>query len=109
MGTVDILVNSQGLNIKEPFAEQTVADWDSLFGNNVKGVMLCCREFGKVMLGKGKGKIINVVLGGRRPRGAAGRQRGLLLQQGRRAATSPACWPTNGPSTASTSTPSAPR
>ena len=60
MGTVDILVNSQGLNIKEPFAEQTVADWDLLFSNNVKGVMLCCREFGKVMLGKGKGKIINV-------------------------------------------------
>ena len=60
MGTVDILVNSQGLNIKEPFAEQTVADWDSLFSNNVKGVMLCCREFGKVMLGKAKGKIINV-------------------------------------------------
>ena len=60
MGTVDILVNSQGLNIKKPFAEQTVADWDSLFSNNVKGVMLCCREFGKVMLAKGRGKIINV-------------------------------------------------
>jgi NAD(P)-dependent dehydrogenase (short-subunit alcohol dehydrogenase family) len=60
MGTVDILVNSQGLNIKEPFADQTVASWSSLFDNNVKGVMLCCREFGKVMLEKKKGKIINV-------------------------------------------------
>ena len=50
----------QSKSRKEPFAEQTVADWDSLFSNNVKGVMLCCREFGKVMLGKGKGKIINV-------------------------------------------------
>jgi NAD(P)-dependent dehydrogenase (short-subunit alcohol dehydrogenase family) len=60
MGTVDILVNSQGLNIKEPFADQTVASWGSLFDNNVKGVMLCCREFGKVMLEKKKGKIINV-------------------------------------------------
>jgi NAD(P)-dependent dehydrogenase (short-subunit alcohol dehydrogenase family) len=60
MGTVDILVNSQGQNIKEPFAEQTVTDWNTLFDNNVKGVMLCCREFGKVMLEKKKGKIINV-------------------------------------------------
>jgi gluconate 5-dehydrogenase len=60
MGTVDILVNSQGLNIKEPFESQTVASWDSLFDNNVKGVMLCCREFGKVMLEKKKGKIINI-------------------------------------------------
>jgi NAD(P)-dependent dehydrogenase (short-subunit alcohol dehydrogenase family) len=60
MGTVDILVNSQGQNIKEPFENQTVASWDALFDNNVKGVMLCCREFGKVMLEKKRGKIINI-------------------------------------------------
>jgi NAD(P)-dependent dehydrogenase (short-subunit alcohol dehydrogenase family) len=60
MGTVDILVNSQGQNIKQPFEEQSIANWDTLFDNNVKGVMLCCREFGKVMLEKGKGKIINI-------------------------------------------------
>jgi gluconate 5-dehydrogenase len=60
LGTVDILVNSQGLNIKEPFENQTVASWNSLFENNVKGVMLCCREFGKIMLEKKKGKIINI-------------------------------------------------
>ncbi len=60
MGTVDILVNSQGLNIKEPFENQTVASWNSLFENNVKGVMLTCREFGKVMIEKKKGKIINI-------------------------------------------------
>ena len=29
MGTVDILVNSQGLNIKEPFENQTVASWNT--------------------------------------------------------------------------------
>ena len=60
MGTVDILVNAQGQNIKEPFENQTVVDWNTLFDNNVKGVMLCCREFGKVMLEKKKGKIINI-------------------------------------------------
>ncbi|MCE5254932.1 MAG: SDR family oxidoreductase [Actinomycetia bacterium] len=59
-GTVDILVNSQGQNIKQPFESFPVSDWDLLFDNNVKGVMLCCREFGKVMLEKKSGKIINI-------------------------------------------------
>jgi gluconate 5-dehydrogenase len=60
MGTVDILVNSQGQNIKQPFENFPLSDWATLFDNNVKGVMLCCREFGKVMLEKKRGKIINI-------------------------------------------------
>jgi NAD(P)-dependent dehydrogenase (short-subunit alcohol dehydrogenase family) len=59
-GTVDILVNSQGVNLKKPAAEFPVDDWDLMFGVNVKGTMLTCREFGKVMIGKEKGKIINL-------------------------------------------------
>lgn len=58
--TVDILVNSQGVNLKRPAAEFPVDDWDLMFGVNVKGTMLTCREFGKVMVGKEKGKIINL-------------------------------------------------
>ena len=58
--TVDILVNSQGVNLKRPAAEFPVDDWDLMFGVNVKGIMLTCREFGKVMIGKEKGKIINL-------------------------------------------------
>jgi gluconate 5-dehydrogenase len=59
-GTVDVLVNSQGVNLKRPAAEFPVGDWDLMFGVNVKGTMLACREFGKVMIGKEKGKIINL-------------------------------------------------
>jgi len=59
-GTVDILVNSQGVNLKRPAAEFPVGDWDLMFGVNVKGTMLACREFGKIMIGKEKGKIINL-------------------------------------------------
>jgi len=58
--TVDILVNSQGVNLKKPAAEFPVDDWDLMFDVNVKGTMLTCREFGKVMIGKEKGKIINL-------------------------------------------------
>ncbi len=59
-GTVDILMNSQGANIKKAATEFPVSDWDLMFDINVKGVMLSCREFGKVMIEKKKGKIISM-------------------------------------------------
>jgi len=59
-GTVDILVNSQGYNAKSPAAEFPTQQWDTLFDVNVKGTMLTCREFGKIMIEKRKGKIINI-------------------------------------------------
>jgi len=58
-GTVDILVNSQGLNIKKPATEFPINEWGQMFGVNVTGIMLTCREFGKVMVEKNKGKVIN--------------------------------------------------
>jgi gluconate 5-dehydrogenase len=59
-GTVDILVNSQGANVKRPAVDFPVEDWDLMFQVNVKGTMLSCSEFGKVMIEKKKGKIINL-------------------------------------------------
>ena len=59
-GTVDILVNSHGLNIKWNATEFPVKDWDHLFEVNVRGTMLSCREFGKVMVERKKGKVINI-------------------------------------------------
>jgi gluconate 5-dehydrogenase len=59
-GTVDILVNAQGLNFKHPGTEFPVDAWDKLFAVNVKSVMLTCREFGKIMIAKKKGKVINL-------------------------------------------------
>jgi len=59
-GTVDILVNSQGANIKKPATEFPVADWELMFDVNVTSVMLTCREFGKIMVENKTGKIINI-------------------------------------------------
>ncbi|MEM2103744.1 MAG: SDR family oxidoreductase [Candidatus Bathyarchaeia archaeon] len=59
-GTVDVLVNSQGYNAKSSAVEFPTKEWDALFDINVKGTMLACREFGKVMIEKRKGKIINI-------------------------------------------------
>jgi NAD(P)-dependent dehydrogenase (short-subunit alcohol dehydrogenase family) len=59
-GTVDILVNSQGVNVKKGATEFQVNDWDFMFNINVRGTMLTCREFGKVMIERKKGKVINL-------------------------------------------------
>ena len=59
-GTVDILVNSQGLNIKQPATEFPTEDWEMMFSVNVKGIMMTCREFGKIMVKNQKGKVINL-------------------------------------------------
>jgi gluconate 5-dehydrogenase len=60
MGSVDILVNSQGFNIKCAALDFPMDDWDNLFTVNVKGVMMCCKEFARVMVGQKQGSIINV-------------------------------------------------
>jgi NAD(P)-dependent dehydrogenase (short-subunit alcohol dehydrogenase family) len=60
-GTVDILVNAHGSGFpKEPADKFPLEGWNYLFDLNVRGVMFCCREFGKIMIKNKKGKIINL-------------------------------------------------
>lgn len=58
--SVDILVNAMGINLKRDAFEFPVEDWDRLFDVNVKGTIIACKQFGKVMKEKGSGKIINL-------------------------------------------------
>lgn len=58
--TVDILVNAMGLNIKRDALEYPMEDWDTIFDINVKGTMMACKHFGKVMKERQLGKIINL-------------------------------------------------
>jgi len=60
MGTVDILVNSQGLNRKNPSLDMPMDVWDSMFDVNVRGMLMCCKAFGRIMKEKRYGKIINI-------------------------------------------------
>jgi gluconate 5-dehydrogenase len=57
---VDILVNAQGINTKMPPLEIDRDKWDSLFDINVRGVVLSCKVFGKIMVEQKEGKIINL-------------------------------------------------
>jgi NAD(P)-dependent dehydrogenase (short-subunit alcohol dehydrogenase family) len=59
-GTVDILVNAMGLNIKRDAFDYPMEDWDTIFDINVKGTMMVCKHFGRVMKENKQGKIINL-------------------------------------------------
>ncbi|OSQ39401.1 SDR family NAD(P)-dependent oxidoreductase [Thalassospira mesophila] len=60
-GGIDILVNNAGIARSETPAE-TVEDehWRNVIDVNLNGTFWCCREFGKQMLDKKRGAIVNI-------------------------------------------------
>jgi gluconate 5-dehydrogenase len=61
LGTIDILVNAMGLNIKRDSFEFPMEDWRRLLDINVTGTMITCKQVGaQVFRAKRQGKIINL-------------------------------------------------
>ncbi len=59
-GGADILVNSHGYNVKAAAEDFPMDEWERLFATNVSGTMLTCKAFGRQMIARGGGKIVNV-------------------------------------------------
>jgi 2-deoxy-D-gluconate 3-dehydrogenase len=59
-GKIDILINSQGTQVRKPAFEMTEQDWEALMSVNLKSVFFSCQAVGREMARQGKGKIINV-------------------------------------------------
>lgn len=59
-GKIDILVNCAGKIKREPTLEVTETNWDDIFDTNVTGTLRACQIFGRHMLERGCGKIINI-------------------------------------------------
>jgi NAD(P)-dependent dehydrogenase (short-subunit alcohol dehydrogenase family) len=60
-GQIDALVNTVGgWRGGKPVQETDLADWDFLFGVNLRTTLLCCRAVIPQMLRQGHGKIVNV-------------------------------------------------
>jgi gluconate 5-dehydrogenase len=59
-GRVDILINNAGISWGAPTEQMTLADWNKVIETNLTGTFLCSQAAGKVMLGQGSGKIINM-------------------------------------------------
>jgi NAD(P)-dependent dehydrogenase (short-subunit alcohol dehydrogenase family) len=59
-GKVDILVNSAGYNQRAPTLDFPEADWNSLLETNLNGTLRACQVFGRHMIERRYGRIINI-------------------------------------------------
>ena len=59
-GKVDILVNSAGRTKRAPTLDFPEEDWDDILGTNLTGTLRACQVFGRHMLERGYGRIINI-------------------------------------------------
>jgi NAD(P)-dependent dehydrogenase (short-subunit alcohol dehydrogenase family) len=57
---VDILVNSAGRTIRAPTVDFKEEDWEEVIATNLTGTLRACQIFGRHMLGRGYGRIINI-------------------------------------------------
>jgi len=59
-GKVDILVNSAGRTKKAPTLDFSEKDWNDIFETNLTGMVRACQVFGRHMLERRYGRIINI-------------------------------------------------
>lgn len=59
-GHVDILINSAGITKKTPTLQVNENEWDQIFSTNLTGVLRACQIFGRTMLERKSGRIINI-------------------------------------------------
>ena len=60
LGRLDILVNNAGLGPANRAEDVTEADYDLTFDVNVKGTFFASQAAGRVMIGQGFGRIVNL-------------------------------------------------
>jgi NAD(P)-dependent dehydrogenase (short-subunit alcohol dehydrogenase family) len=60
LGPVDILVNGAGINSSTPFFEMELDEWHAVMDSQITSTFLGCQVFGKHMVERGKGAIINI-------------------------------------------------
>ena len=59
-GVVDILINGAGTNCATPFFELTLEEWQGVMNSQITGTFLGCQIFGKYMVERQSGSIINI-------------------------------------------------
>lgn len=60
VGSIDVLINSQGIMKLSPVEEFEEKDFDAIVDTNLKSVFFTSNEVGKRMLERGSGTIINI-------------------------------------------------
>jgi NAD(P)-dependent dehydrogenase (short-subunit alcohol dehydrogenase family) len=59
-GSIDILINNAGTNIRGKIGDLSEEDWDTVIDTNLKGPFLCSRAIGPQMVARGWGRVINL-------------------------------------------------
>lgn len=59
-GKVDILVNAAGMSKKGPTLDFAEADWNRIMDTNLTGILRACQVFGRHMIERRYGRIINI-------------------------------------------------
>jgi NAD(P)-dependent dehydrogenase (short-subunit alcohol dehydrogenase family) len=59
-GKVDILLNAAGFNQRAPTLDFSEADWNKLIDTNLTGTLRACQVFGRHMIERKYGRIINI-------------------------------------------------
>jgi 2-dehydro-3-deoxy-D-gluconate 5-dehydrogenase len=59
-GAIDVLVNNAGTIRRHPAADFPIEDWDLVLRTNLDSAFLLCQTFGRGMIARGQGKIVNV-------------------------------------------------
>jgi len=57
---VDILINGAGINAPTPVMGIAVEEWRAIFDSHATATLLGCQVFGKHMISRGRGSIINL-------------------------------------------------
>jgi NAD(P)-dependent dehydrogenase (short-subunit alcohol dehydrogenase family) len=60
LGKVDILVNCAGRTKRQPTLDVSEEDWNAILDTNLTGTLRACRVFGRHMLERGSGRIVNI-------------------------------------------------
>src|SRR3954468_22676336 len=60
LGSVDVLVNNAGINIRKPPHEMVLEEWDSVIKTNLTSAFLASQAVHSAMKQAGGGKIINI-------------------------------------------------
>src|SRR5688572_3670316 len=59
-GQVDILVNAAGRTIRRPTLDVSDDEWEDILDTNLTGMLRACRAFGRHMIERRYGRIINI-------------------------------------------------
>ena len=59
-GSVEILVNCAGRTKRTPTLEVPDAEWNGILDTNLNGTLRACRVFGRHMIERGYGRIVNI-------------------------------------------------